>query len=53
MRFEVAGKKIERALNWRAGHGDQRAEPFAFVEREYLAELFEYRPASLALLNFL
>ena len=52
MRFEVAGKKFQRALDGRPGHGDEIAIPFAFVEGQDFGELFQDRLAALTLLNF-
>ena len=52
MGFEIAGKELERALDGRAGHGDEIAETFTFVKGEHLAELLEDRLAALPLLNF-
>ena len=51
MGIEVGRKKFERAFDRWAGHGDQIAKPFALVERENLAELFENRLAAMAGLN--
>ena len=51
MGFEIGGKKFERAFDWRTGHGDQIAKPFAFIKRENFAELFEDRLAALAWLE--
>src|SRR4029077_4082833 len=51
MRFEVGGKELECAFDWRTGHGNEIAKTFTLVKREDFAELLEDRSASLALLN--
>ena len=51
MGLEIAWKEFKGAFDGRAGHGDQIAKPFAFVKGKYLAALFQYGLAALALLR--
>ena len=53
VRFEVSGKKSQRAFNGWTGHGNEVAEALTFVESEDFAELLEDRLAALSLLHFL
>jgi hypothetical protein len=50
--FEVGWEKFEGAFDGRAGHGDEIAKTFAFVESENFAELVEDWRSALPRLNF-
>ena len=50
--FEVGWEKFEGAFDGRAGHGDEIAKTFAFVESENFTELVEDWRSALPRLNF-
>ena len=53
MGFKIFREKFKRALDGRAGHGDEIAETFTFVKSDGFSKLLEDRLAALPLLNFL